>query len=63
LYASLLSAISLTSIVFLAITDVAVSGSAKVSKVGFASSKGLINFYMSLLLVDAIVLIINKNGS
>jgi hypothetical protein len=49
--------------VFLAITDVAVSGSAKVSKVGFASSKGLINFYMSLLLVDAIILIINKNGS
>jgi len=62
LYTSLLSAISLTSIVFLPTIDVAVSGFAKVGKVESASSKGLMNFYISLLPVDAIVLI-NKKGS
>jgi hypothetical protein len=63
LYASLSFAISLTSVVFLAITDIAISGFAKVSKVSFIISEGSMNFYMSLLLANAIVLIINKNGS
>jgi hypothetical protein len=57
------STISLASIVFLATTDVAISRLAKVSKVSFALSKGSISFYISLLLANAIVLIINKNGS
>jgi hypothetical protein len=63
LYISLLFVISLTSVVFLATIDVAISGFARVGRVGFAVSKGLMNFYISLLLADAIVLIINKKGS
>jgi len=63
LYASLSSAVSLTSVVFLATTDIAISGSAKVGRVGSAISEGSINFHISLLLADAIVLIINKKGS
>jgi hypothetical protein len=63
LYTSLSSAVSLTSVVFLATTDVAVSGFARVRKVSSAISEGSINFYISLLLANAIVLIINKNGS
>ena len=30
---------------------------------GFASSEGLMNFYISLLPANAIILMINKNGS
>jgi hypothetical protein len=63
LYASLLFAVSLTSVIFLATTNVAISSSAKVKRVSSASSKGLINFYISLLPANAIVLIINKKGS
>jgi len=63
LYVSLLSTISLTSVVFLATIDVAVSGFAKVGRVGSAMSKGSMNFHISLLLANAIVLIINKNSS
>jgi hypothetical protein len=63
LYASLSSAISLTSVVFLAITDIAVGGFARVRRVSSAISEGSMNFYMSLLPTDAIILIINKNGS
>jgi hypothetical protein len=44
-------------------TDVAVGGFARVRRVGFAISEGSMNFYISLLLADAIVLIINKNSS
>jgi hypothetical protein len=63
LYVSLLFAISLTSVIFLATIDVAISGFAKVRRVGFAISEGSINFHISLLLANAIVLIINKKGS
>jgi hypothetical protein len=63
LYISLSFAISLISVVFLATIDIAVSGFARVRRVGSAISEGLINFYISLLLANAIVLIINKNGS
>jgi hypothetical protein len=63
LYASLLFAVSLTSIVFLATTDVAISGFTRVGRVSSAISEGSMNFYISLLLANAIVLIINKNGS
>jgi len=63
LYISLSFAISLTDVVFLAIIDIAISGLAKVSKISFILSKGLMNFYMSLFLAKAIVLIINKKGS
>ena len=63
MYISLSFAISSTSIVFLATIDVAVSGSAKVSRISSILSKGLINFYISLFLAKAIVLIINKKGS
>ena len=63
MYTSLLFAVSSTSVVFLATTDVAVSGFARVGRVGSASSEGLMNFYTSLLLANAIVLIINKKGS
>jgi hypothetical protein len=63
LYVSLSFAVSLTSVVFLATTDVAISSFARVRRVGFAISEGSMNFYTSLLLADAIVLIINKNGS
>jgi hypothetical protein len=63
LYASLLFAVSLTSVVFLATTDVAISSSASVRRVGSAISEGSINFYISLLLANAIILIINKNSS
>ena len=63
MYISLLFAISLTSIVFLVTTDVAIGGFARVRRVGFAISEGSINFYISLLLANAIVLIINKKGS
>jgi hypothetical protein len=62
LYISFLFAVSLTSVVFLATINVAISQSAKVSRVGFAISERLMNFYMSLLLAKAIVLIINKKG-
>ena len=63
MYASLSFAISLTSVVFLATIDVAIGGSARVGRVGSAISEGSINFHISLLLADAIVLIINKKGS
>jgi hypothetical protein len=63
LYISLLFAISLISVVFLATTDVAISGFARVRRVGSAISEGLMNFHISLLLANAIILIINKNGS
>ena len=63
MYVSLLSAVSSTSVVFLATTDVAVGRSARVGRVGSAVSEGSINFYTSLLPAEAIVLIINKNGS
>ena len=63
MYASLSSAVSLTSVVFSATIDVAISGFAKVRRVGSAISEGSMNFYTSLLLADAIVLIINKKGS
>ena len=63
MYVSLLFAVSLISVVFLATTDVAVSGFARVKRVGSAISEGSMNFYISLLLVNAIVLIINKKGS
>jgi hypothetical protein len=63
LYTSLSFAISLTSVIFLAITNVAISGFARVRRVSFAISEGSMNFYISLLLADAIVLIINKNSS
>ena len=63
MYASLSSAVSLTSVVFLATIDVAISGSAKVGRVGSAISEGSMNFYISPLLANAIVLIINKKGS
>jgi len=63
LYASLLFAVSLTSVVFLATIDVAVGGFARVSRVSFAVSEGSMNFHISLLLANAIILIINKNGS
>jgi len=63
LYASLLFAVSLTSVVFLATTDVAISGFARVRRVGSAISEGSMNFYISPLLANAIVLIINKKGS
>jgi hypothetical protein len=63
LYTSLLFAVSLTSVVFLATIDVAVSGFARVGSVSSAVSEGSMNFYISLLLANAIVLIINKNGS
>jgi hypothetical protein len=60
---SFLFAISLTSVVFLATTDVAISELARVSKIGFILSEGLMNFHISLFLANAIVLIINKKGS
>jgi hypothetical protein len=63
LYTSLSSAVSSTSVVFLATTDVAISSSTRVRRVGSAISEGSINFYISLLLANAIVLIINKNSS
>jgi hypothetical protein len=63
LYISLSSAVSLTSVVFLVTTDVAIGGFARVRRVGSAISEGSMNFYISLLLANAIVLIINKNGS
>ena len=63
MYASLLSAVSLTSVVFLATTDVAVGGFTRVRRVGSAISEGSMNFYISPLLANAIVLIINKKGS
>jgi hypothetical protein len=63
LYASLSSAVSLTSVVFSATIDVAISGFAKVRRVGSAISEGSMNFYISLLPANAIVLIINKKGS
>ena len=63
MYASLSSAVSLTSVVFLTTTDVAISDFAKVRRVSSAISEGSINFYTSLLLANAIVLIINKKGS
>jgi len=63
LYASLSFAISLTSVVFLATIDVAIGGFARVRRVGFTVSEGSINFHISLLLANAIVLIINKKGS
>ena len=63
LYVSLLFAVSLTNVVFLATIDVAVGGFARVGRVGFTSSEGLMNFHTSLLLAEAIVLIINKKGS
>ena len=63
MYISLSFAVSLTSVVFLAIIDVAVGGSARVGKVGSALSEGSMNFYTSLLPAEAIVLIINKKGS
>jgi len=63
LYTSLLFAVSSTSVVFLATTDVAVSSFARVRRVGSAISEGLMNFHISLLLADAIILIINKKGS
>jgi hypothetical protein len=63
LYASLSFTVSLTSVVFLATTNVAISGFARVRRVSFAISEGSMNFYISLLLADAIVLIINKNSS
>jgi len=63
LYISLLFAISSIGAVFLVTINVAISGPARVNKIGFALSKGLINFYMSLLLAKAILLIINKKGS
>ena len=63
MYASLLFAVSSTSVVFSATTDIAISGSAKVRRVGSAISEGSMNFYISLLLADAIILIINKKGS
>ena len=63
MYISLLFAVSLTNVVFLATIDVAVGGFARVGRVGFTSSEGLMNFHTSLLLAEAIVLIINKKGS
>jgi hypothetical protein len=63
LYISLSSAVSLTSVVFSATTDVAIGGSTRVGRVGSAISEGSMNFHISLLLANAIVLIINKNGS
>jgi hypothetical protein len=63
LYISLSFAVSLTSVVFLATTNIAISGFARVKRVSFAISEGLINFYISLLLANAIILIINKNSS
>ena len=63
MYTSLLFAVSSTSVVFLATTDVAVSSFARVRRVGSAISEGLMNFHISLLLADAIILIINKKGS
>ena len=63
MYISLSFAVSSTRIVFLATIDVAVSGSAKVGRVGSAISEGSMNFYISLLPANAIVLIINKKGS
>jgi len=63
LYASLSSAVSSTSVVFLATTDVAISSSTRVRRVGSAISEGSMNFYTSLLPANAIVLIINKKGS
>ena len=63
MYTSLLFAVSSTSVVFLAITDVAIGGFARVGRVGSVSSEGLMNFHTSLLPAEAIVLIINKKGS
>jgi len=63
LYISLSFAVSSTSVVFLATTNVAVGSSARVGRVGSAISEGSINFYISLLLANAIILIINKEGS
>ena len=63
MYASLSFAVSSTSVVFSATTDVAVGGSARVGRVGSAVSEGSMNFYISLLLANAIILIINKNSS
>ena len=63
MYASLSSAVSSTSVVFSATTDVAISSSARVGRVGSAISERSMNFYISLLPANAIVLIINKKGS
>jgi hypothetical protein len=45
------------------IIDVAISSSTKVRRVSSAISEGSINFYISLLLTNTIILIINKNSS